>query len=156
MSYTKREFIVAAFEELGLASYVFDLPPNDFESALRRIDSMVADWNGRGIRLSYPLPSKPSLSDLDADTFVPDYANEAIILNLAIKLASSFGKTPSNDTRINAHKSFNNLLVKASKPIEMQFDRTIPSGAGNKNFFNTPFLDSPVENIEINPDDLEL
>jgi hypothetical protein len=82
MSYKKRQFISAAFEEIGLASYVFDLQPEQLQSALRRLDAMMADWNAKGIRLGYPLPSSPQDSDLDEDTLVPDSAYEAIICSL--------------------------------------------------------------------------
>ena len=75
MGYTKRQFISAAFEEIGLASYVFDLQPEQLESALRRLDAMMADWNAKGIRLGYPLPSSPQDSSLDEETLVPDSAS---------------------------------------------------------------------------------
>jgi len=74
MGYSKRQFVTAAFEEIGLASYVFDLNPEQMESALRRLDAMMADWNAKGIRLGYPLPSSPQNSDLDEQTNVPDSA----------------------------------------------------------------------------------
>ena len=57
MSWTKRQFINAALEEIGLASYVFDIQPEELESALRRLDAMMADWNAKGIRIGYPLSS---------------------------------------------------------------------------------------------------
>jgi hypothetical protein len=56
MSYTKRQFVTAAFEEIGLASYVFDLTNDELTSACKRLDAMMADWNAKGIRLSYPIP----------------------------------------------------------------------------------------------------
>ena len=43
MGYTKRQFILAAFEEIGLAAYTFDLQPDQLESARRRLDAMIAD-----------------------------------------------------------------------------------------------------------------
>ena len=42
--WTKREFITQAFEEIGLAAYVFDLTPEQLNSALRRLDAMVGGW----------------------------------------------------------------------------------------------------------------
>ena len=33
MSWTKRQYIVDAFEEIGLASYVYDLQPEQLQSA---------------------------------------------------------------------------------------------------------------------------
>ena len=79
MGYTKRQFVTAALEEIGLASYVFDLQPEQLQSALRRLDALMAEWNGKGIRLGYPLPSSPQDSDLDEESNVPDSANEAVI-----------------------------------------------------------------------------
>ena len=62
MGYKKRQFISAAFEEIGLASYVFDLQPEQLQSALRRLDAMMADWNAKGIRLGYPAPRTATLT----------------------------------------------------------------------------------------------
>ena len=47
MGYTKRQFVTAALEEIGLASYVFDLQPEQLQSALRRLDAMISEWNGK-------------------------------------------------------------------------------------------------------------
>ena len=51
MGWTKREYIEQAFEEIGLASYVFDLTPEQLQSALRKLDAMLAEWNAKGLRL---------------------------------------------------------------------------------------------------------
>mgnify|MGYP000518919073 CR=1 FL=1 len=45
MSYTKRQFVIAAFEEIGLASYTFDITDDELSSACRRLDAMMAEWN---------------------------------------------------------------------------------------------------------------
>ena len=75
MSWTKRQFITQAFEEIGLAAYVFDLTPDQLDSALRRMDAMVAGWNANGVRINYPLPNNPEDSDIDQPSGVPDFAN---------------------------------------------------------------------------------
>lgn len=64
MPYSKRQFVIAAFEEAGLASYVYDLTPDQLNSALQRLDAMIAYWNGRGVRVSYPLPGSPEIATL--------------------------------------------------------------------------------------------
>jgi len=51
MAYTKRDIVNRAFEEIGLAAYVYDLAPQQLEGALQRLDAMMATWNGKGIRL---------------------------------------------------------------------------------------------------------
>lgn len=147
MGWTKRQFVAQAFEEIGLASYVFDLSPEQMESALRRLDSMMATWNSKGIRLGYPIPSSPQDSNLDAETGVPDSANEAIYLNLGIRLAPSFGKTVSADTKAAAKMAYDSLLSRAAMPMEQQMPAHMPAGAGNKPWRNTdnPFLTPPVD-----------
>ena len=146
MGWTKRQFVTQAFEEIGLASYVFDLTPDQLQSALRRLDTMIAAWNALGIRIGYPLPSSPNDSDLDEQTNVPDASTEAIYTNLAIKLAPSYGKQVMPDTKATAKESYNTLLSRAAMPMEQQLPGTMPSGAGNKPWRNaeTPFVRRPV------------
>ncbi len=147
MGYSKRQFVTAALEEIGIASYSFDVSPEQLESALRRLDSMIAAWNALGIRLGYPLPSSPQDSDLDEQTNVPDSSNEAIYTNLAIKLAPSYGKQVMPDTKATAKESYNTLLSRAAMPMEQQMPSTMPSGSGNKPWrvYDNPFLRPPVD-----------
>jgi len=154
MGYSKRQFVAAAFEEIGLASYIFDLHPDQLQSALRRLDAMMADWNGKGIRLGYPLPGSPQDSDLDEPTLVPDSANQAIITNLAIRIAPGYGKTVMPETKAVAKDSYNTLLQRATAPIEQQLPDTMPSGAGNKPWrvYDNPFLRPPVDRVTAGPD----
>lgn len=149
MGYSKRQFVTAAFEEIGLASYVFDLQPEQLQSALNRLDAMMADWNGKGIRLGYPLPGSPQYSDLDEPSEVPDSANETIFTNLAIKLAPSYGKSVMPETKVTAKESYNTLLMRATTPLEMQLPGTMPAGAGNKPWrnYDNPFLQRPVDPV---------
>ena len=153
MSWTKRQFITASFEELGLASYIFDLGAEQLQSALRKLDMMMATWNAKGIRLGYPISSSPTSGDLDEDTTVPDSSNEAIILGLAIRLAPSFGKVVSQDTKQSFYLAYQGLLSQYAKPIEMQITG-LPSGAGNKSCslnYDT-FLDEPQETLDVGDD----
>ena len=148
MSYTKRQFVEEAFAELGMASYTFDLSPQQLDACLRRLDTMMATWNARGIRMGYPLPSSPQDSDLDTDTQVPDSANEAIITSLAIRLAPQYGKTVSLDTRTTAKQAYDTLLARAAFPIEQQFPRTLPMGAGQKLWrYDDPFMPAPTDPV---------
>jgi hypothetical protein len=149
MGYSKRQFVASAFEEIGLASYSFDLQPQQCESALRRLDAMMASWNALGIRLGYPLPFSPEFSDIDAESDVPDSANEAIITNLAVKIAPSYGKQLMPETKATARETYNILISRAAMPTEQQLPRTMPAGAGNKPWrvHDNPFLRPPVDPV---------
>jgi P22 tail accessory factor len=147
MGWTKRQFVEQAFEEIGLAAYVYDLTPEQLQSALRRLDAMMAGWNANGIRIGWPMPSTPDTSDIDVDTKVPDVANEAIYLNLAVRLAPGFGKVLSQDTKSDADGAYSNLLNQTAAPTpERQFPNTLPRGAGTKpwrSFNSNQFVKTP-------------
>jgi hypothetical protein len=149
MGWTKRQFVEQAFDEIGLANYVFDLQPEQLQSALRRLDTMIATWNALGIRLAYPLPSSPQDSDLDQETEVPDSAYEAIYTNLAIRIAPSFGKQVAIEVKVAAKQAYDVLLQRATAPIEKQLPRSMPAGSGNKPWrIDDPFVAPPQNPVQ--------
>lgn len=153
MGWTRRQFINGAFEELGLASYVFDVQPEQFQSAARRLDIMLLEWNGRGLRLGPNISPSVDGADLDTDMSIPDIANEAIVMNLALRLAPSYGKTPSPDTRAGARGALNTVFARFAKPIPQRFPATLPLGAGNKPWvFGNPFVAAEEEPLLANDD----
>lgn len=155
MSWTKREIVTNAFEEVGLASYAFDLQPEQLQAGLRRLDNMMATWNSQGIRIGYPLSDSPAGSSLDQDSNVTDEAIEAIVGNLAVRIAPILGKTVSPDTKATARKAYIALLSRRSTIPEMLNDASaIPSGAGNKYWRITgdPFLAQEERGLTVGPD----
>lgn len=147
MGWTKRQFIEQAFDEIGLGAYVFDLDPQQIESALRRLDSMMGTWMDKGIQIGYPLPSAQADSDPDEVTNVPIPCNEAIYLNLAIRIAPGFGKSLMPETKASAKNAYDGLLARAAFPREQQLPNTTPIGSGNKPWrtYDNPFVRGPDE-----------
>lgn len=132
MSWTKRMLLVGALEEIGIQGHEFDVSPEEDQTALRRLDTMMAMWEGRGVRVGYRFPTSPEGSELDDDSGIPDSAVEPVCLNLGIRLAPGYGKTVSPDTKVNAKQGYDALLWAAAQPIQQQFPQTLPRGAGNK------------------------
>ena len=152
----KRDLIALAFEEIGIANYVYDISPSQWQSALKRMDVMVAGWNANGIRIAYPLPSYVGGSDLDQDVPVPDYALETIISNLAIRLAPSYGKVVSEQTKMVADTSYYQMCNQSALPTPLkQLPQEMPRGAGLKPWrnYNNPFLNKPVDPLLAGSDD---
>lgn len=147
MAWTKRQLVVQAFDEIGLAEYVFDIQPEQLESALRRLDAMAASWNAKGLYFGYPLPSSPGDSDLDDEVSVPDAAAEALYLSLAIRLAPSLGKQVAIETKTSARQAYNALLMNCRRLIQMQLPSHMPLGAGNKQM--------DTEQVYVTPPDLD-
>lgn len=143
--WTKRQLIVEAFAELGLAANDFDIQPEEIQTALRRLDSMMATWDGKGIRLGYALPTNPVDSDPDEASGLPDTATETVYLNLALRMAPGFGKAVSIDTRRAASDGYDRLQIAAAQPLPPQQRNTMPRGAGNKPWrpLSSPFFPAP-------------
>ncbi|MDA3463490.1 packaged DNA stabilization gp4 family protein [Acinetobacter sp. AOR41_HL] len=150
MSWTKRQLVETAFEEIGMAAYVFDLQPEQVESARRSMDAMAALWSSKNIQIGYPLPTEADSSDLDQDSYIPDYAIETFYLNLAKRLASKFGKVLAPEKVVLAKEGYENLLRMAvSHPPQMKYACSLPSGAGNKQC--DPFIVNTQDNVVLAP-----
>ena len=148
MGYTRRDFIDGALEEIGLAAYNYDATAEELNSAMRRLDSMMAEWNARGIRVGYPIPSGPGTGQLTDETAAPDSAWEAIVTGLALRIAPSFGKTVMADTRTNFMRAYQALLNIHAQPSEVQ-PRKMPLGGGNKPYWwgYQVFTTGPVDRL---------
>lgn len=149
MSWTKQQFVGKALSAIGYASYTYDLQPEQLDSVLVSLDSMMAAWDALGIKLGYPIPSSPQESNLSDNSNVPDAANLAIYTNLAITICPEFGKVAPQELKQNAKSSYTALLTHMVKANLMQLPDTMPSGAGNKHWRrgNRPFLNPPSDKL---------
>jgi len=132
----KREIIQEAFTEIGLGPYTYDMQPEDFQTGLTRLDAMMALWSTKRVDVGYPLGG-----DLDTETNLPANAKELVILGLAIRIAPSYGKTPSALTIQLARDGFLSLQ-NSTAVIPDKLRGMAPSGAGNRgeaNIYNEIF-----------------
>lgn len=158
MSWTKRQLLDAAFEEMALAGYVFDISPDEQVSAVRRLDSMMATWGGPGIgiRIGYNATVDPKASDPNQASGIPDWANEAVYLNLAIRLASGYGRNMPKTTTAPAKAAYDALVSGVASGIpQMQPMGNLPIGAGYKRRFAPyPFVSQPADRLTAGDDSL--
>lgn len=133
MSWTKRQIILQALEEIGIHQYEYDSTAEDLQSALRFLDSMMGTWINSGIIFDpeYPLSTDIPENSLDQDTNAPAEAIEPMFLKLAVRVAPSYGKAVSNDTKVDAQKSYMELLRNYTKGTEYSLGRFL-RGAGSK------------------------
>jgi hypothetical protein len=135
MGWSKQQIVGHAFTQLGLASYFFNITPQELQDAVQRLDAMIASWDAQGIKISYNLSSLPQNSSLNTDSGLPDIANEAVFLSLAIALAPSYGVPVSMETKVAARQAYNAMLTTLVKVPRMQYRRGMPAGSGNKPFW---------------------
>ncbi len=137
---TRLEIINQAFNLFGI-SYQFDLQPQQIDDAGKVLDAMLAGWASRGIRIGY-VPG-------DNDAIIPDLAVEAVTASLAMRLAPGFGKSVSQDTKMQAREAYTALISATSQIIPQRINPGFtPAGAGNRRSNTTrPFLfleDEPI------------
>lgn len=140
----KRDIVTQALEELGLASYVYDMQPEQLESVKRRLDVMVAGWNAEGIRIGCPIGTLGT-SDLDEDSGIPDVSIEAVYTNLAVLIGPMFGRVVSETTKGRAKHTKDVLMARAFVPPRQILPSTMPAGAGNR--FSQPFITPTSEPV---------
>lgn len=158
MGWTKGQLVDAAFDECALQGYIFNVGPEARNSALMRLDAMLALWNSKGIRMGYPLPSSPSESDVDQDSALPDWANEPVLLNLAVRIAAGFGKTLQQTTVNLASDGYLTLVARMNYPPKQQLRDGVPAGAGNKPVRtpNYSFLPPPRDPLTAGQQDTDI
>lgn len=146
MSWTKKQLLDAAFTELGLQNYAYDLEPEDIQSAIITMDSMISEW---GLALSYNLSDNPSASNADQASGLPIFAPSAVFLNLAIALCPRYGKVASRELVVRAANALSVVKTKTATIPQRQFDRTLPYGQGNKPFVGVkPQFFEPVDILQ--------
>lgn len=147
MGWTKKQLITQAFEELGLSASIYDLTSAQLETAANKLNAMMAAWSTNGVRVGWASPSTQALNDINQDSLAPDFANEAIYTNLAVRLSSSFGKIVSPELKSLAVSSYSDLVnALTGTPPEYQLPRSLPMGAGYKRQYYkyTPQRQSPL------------
>src|SRR5689334_941421 len=115
MSWTKRQIVEQAFNELALAGYVFRLRPEELEAALRMLDTMMAEDAAQDVTVGYAFGLTPDSSDLDQDSGLPLFAVSATYLKLAIRLAASKGKSLLPSTIAGANRARTAMLAHVAR-----------------------------------------
>lgn len=151
---TKGDLVNAAYEEIGLAGYVFDMQPEEIQTGVRRLERFMMMLDGRGIRLGYSAAASARDASANDESGIPDWAEDAIIPLFALRLAPTLGKQVHPDTQIAARRGLNTLLVGTYTIPQMQMPRHMPIGLGNRrNTKNQQFF-APVDRITTRYDDL--
>ncbi len=142
MSKTRRELITAAFGELGISNE-FDVSPDELTGAVLKLNRMMSTWNAKGLRVGY----SPGTA-IDDQTGIVDAADDAVTLNLAIRLAPSVGKVPHPSLVVDARRAYLALMTQRVTLIPVQLPADMPAGAGNRRYSDRVFVRPPTDPAE--------
>lgn len=116
-----------AFGAIGIANYVFEVTAEEQADAADILDALMTEeyWSALGY---VPTDGEP-MPDIDIGT-LPEFDN-AIVYNLAIRLAPSFGKSPAPFVKGAAKKGLADVTGASIEAPVLPGNRVQISGGGN-------------------------
>jgi len=140
MAETASTVIRDALQEILVQAAEQPITADEGQGAMRLLNRMMAAWVLDGVDLSYT-----PVDSLNDDITVVDGALDAIVLNLAIKLAPQYDRPISQGLYINASRAYEAMLKTAVVIPVTEFPATLPYGSGNEslgynysNFYTGP------------------
>lgn len=132
MSYTRSALVEQAYAEIAMAGWVWDLSPSEMLWASQRLDMMLGAWDGEGLRLGMPISNSDQPPPLADESGCPAWAVEAVVLNLAVRLAAGKGKALAPQTVMRAESAMRSMRNRSAIPQPLAFPGGIPHGQGNR------------------------
>jgi len=129
---TKRQIVDMAYEECALNGYEFDVTPEELQSALRRLDGLMAEWKVQGIDIGYNAPAAFGSGDLSDWSGVPDWAANVSAMYLALRIAPRMNKSMGAAASRALASGMVALRAKTQVIPTMALRPYTPYGAGNK------------------------
>lgn len=131
MTIKKRAIAEAAFEELALAGYQFDIDPGELMFALRRLEMMLANWVEQyALVLDYVFAATIDDIDPDDESGLSNGKVRAIVLKLAVEISRAKGKMLPPALLADAAEAYSGLLMHTPPVAVLPSD--LPVGAGYK------------------------
>jgi hypothetical protein len=157
MVWTKKQLIDAAFDELALGDGAYILEPEQYISALMKLDAMLTAWGAKGVYLGWNSVSNTTQNPLGTNNSsgLPEFCNEAVYLNLALRLANSYGRLVSPDLRNLASSSYRDLVgILATTPVASS-NGSIMLGAGDTLVGTSQIFSGQDTNLNVKSGKLE-
>jgi len=131
MATLKSDLIRQSLAKLAITGYDYDIDPEEVDTALIELETMMTEWDGQGIRVSFTLAVSPeeALASQPAGSY--DWARNAIVCNLAVRLAPNYGKQVPPELALNAAQSMSRILTATPVLPEVQYTARMPRGSGN-------------------------
>ena len=137
----KRNILEIAFENCGSAGFEFERTPEEYNSALRKLNVMMYEWPWNLLNFNQPTYGAGVVDDLSG---IPNDTIGAVAMTLALRIAPTMGATLSPEASAE--------LVRARSIVEANYS-VIPTqylgddtvvGAGNRTRFYPYYNETPA------------
>lgn len=126
---TGSDIVNGALRKLGVNPSDSAITGQEMLDGIESMNDMLIEWENSGLVLGFSPIADP------ADTIrVPRGTENAIKANLAGRLASDYSKQISVALAGEIAASSDNMLRIISKPVDVEYPDTLPSGSGNQCF----------------------
>lgn len=125
---TKGYFVLQAFKRLVISSITTDPTPEEIELGLDLFEDMMHEITSRNICSSFVFEECP---DPSTESGIDPQFNNAAYTNLAIRIASDFGREPSQTLFAQARQSMSNWSARTAKVNPINPPSRQPRGSGN-------------------------
>ena len=130
MTITKREIINKALDESGLNTFIHTANTSEQHKAFDYLERIGKQWDK--YRFGYIL-GDPNDPDPDVESGIPDFAEDAFITELVIRLKKQYMPNEIDAMDIKqASYSFKNAYKMLGKTREVKRMSTMPKGKGNR------------------------
>jgi hypothetical protein len=129
---TAEDVVSDILQEITVQSPEQALLAVDFQTVVRYMNRFMSSLDAMGTKLGYTIVSNPS----DLIT-IPIGAEEGLIFNMAMRIATTYDITVSPDLAMKARDSLNVMNVIGNPPPMSKYPSNMPIGSGNyQNTFN--------------------
>ena len=156
MAITKRQIVEAAYEEIAMAGWVYDLDPAELSFALRRLEMMMAMWAETYlVDIGYNVTTNPADARVTDEAGIVAGHMLALSMNLAVEIARAKGKRMNPATVAAAVDGLNRVLGTVPVlPRAMPAD--LPLGAGYRSVSGQEYFTGDTSAVGLDPDVLVL
>lgn len=124
----KIELVQGAYEQIEIWGVTTNPTGSEAVIALKRLNSMMLHWENKNVFLGWNVGA----DDANDESGVPDWSEEAIITNLAVRLLPAYGKTATREQAGHAADAFQAISLRCYD--NMEYPDTMPVGAGNQRY----------------------
>lgn len=143
---TVNDIIQDALEDLVVQAEEAPIEAAEAQACIRALNRMMAQYASRGINLGYTI-----VDSVDDVVTIPDGALDAVVANLALRLAPKYRTTGVSQELINAANIGEDALFAIAVEVaEVEYPSTLPIGSGND------YTGSPTEKFYPDKDSVVL
>lgn len=125
---TKIELVDRAYSKLRISGITVNPTPEEVALAVDELECMVAEWDGKNVCMGYAFEEEP---DPSTESGISKQYENAVQSNLAVRLASDFGKDIPMNLQAQANQSYSAASSMSARVKQTDYPRRQPVGEAN-------------------------